>query len=73
MGYYLTYSGSVKANPATGSEPDENYAREVMQLFTIGLLALNTDGSVQTDANGVAIETYTQADVSGLALSLIHI
>ena len=67
MGYYLTYSGSVKANPATGSEPDENYAREVMQLFTIGLLALNTDGSVQTDANGVAIETYTQADVSGLA------
>ena len=67
MGYYLTYCGSVKANPATGSEPDENYAREVMQLFTIGLLALNTDGSVQTDANGVGIETYTQADVSGLA------
>ena len=67
MGYYLTYCGSVKANPTTGSEPDENYAREVMQLFTIGLLALNTDGSVQTDVNGVAKETYTQADVSGLA------
>jgi len=67
MGYYLTYCGSVKANPATGSEPDENYAREVMQLFTIGLLALNPDGSVKTDASGVAIETYAQADVSGLA------
>ena len=67
MGYYLTFRGSVKANPTTGSEPDENYARELMQLFTIGLLKLNTDGSLQTDVNGNAIETYTQADVSGLA------
>ena len=67
MGYYLTFRGSVKANSTTGSEPDENYARELMQLFTIGLLKLNTDGSLQADVNGTAIETYTQADVSGLA------
>lgn len=67
MGYYLTYRGSVKANPASGSQPDENYARELMQLFSIGLQSLNSDGSVQTNGNGVGIETYTQADVSGLA------
>ncbi len=67
MGYYLTFRGNVKANPTTGSEPDENYARELMQLFTIGLLKLNADGSVQTATNGAAIETYAQADVSGLA------
>jgi uncharacterized protein (DUF1800 family) len=67
MGYYLTYRGSVKANPASGSQPDENYARELMQLFSIGLLKLNVDGSVQTDGSGAGIETYSQADVSGLA------
>ena len=67
MSYYLTYRGSAKANPTTGSEPDENYARELMQLFTIGLLKLNDDGSVQTNGTGAGIETYTQDDVSGLA------
>jgi uncharacterized protein (DUF1800 family) len=61
MGIYLTYRNNAKANPTSGSEPDENYARELMQLFTIGLLNL--------DANGVPSggETYTAADVSGLA------
>ena len=67
MGYYLTFRGNAKANPATGSEPDENYGRELMQLFTIGLLMLNADGSVQTNAAGTPVETYTQNDVSGLA------
>lgn len=66
MGFYLTYRGNTKANPQTGSEPDENYARELMQLFTIGLVQLQPDGSVQT-ANGQPVETYKQADVSGLA------
>ncbi|MEA3045090.1 MAG: hypothetical protein QOH47_2928 [Sphingomonadales bacterium] len=66
MGYYLTFAGNRKANPATGSVPDENYARELMQLFTIGLLKLNPDGSVQANA-GVPIETYTQDDITGLA------
>ncbi|MBI2771867.1 MAG: DUF1800 domain-containing protein [Burkholderiales bacterium] len=61
MGYYLTYRGNAKANATTGSQPDENYARELMQLFTIGLLQLNADGTVR------AGETYTQDDVSGLA------
>jgi uncharacterized protein (DUF1800 family) len=66
MGSYLTFRGSAKANAATGSEPDENYARELMQLFTIGLLQLNMDGSVKTNS-GSAAETYMQVDVSGLA------
>ena len=61
MGYYLTFRGNVKANPATGSEPDENYARELMQLMTVGLYKLNPDGTPQS------VETYGQADVSGLA------
>lgn len=67
MAYYLTYRGNLKANPSTGSEPDENYARELMQLFTIGLLQLNADGSVKTGSHGAGLETYQQADVSGLA------
>ncbi len=61
MGYYLTFRGNVKANPVTGSEPDENYARELMQLFTLGLYQLDANGSPQGS------ETYRQADVSGLA------
>ncbi len=66
MGTYLTYVGNQLGDPATGSEPDENYAREIMQLFTIGLYKLNNDGT-QVLANGAPVETYTQADVSGLA------
>ena len=61
MGYYLTFLGNRKANPATGAVPDENYARELMQLFTIGLLRLSPDGTAQQT------ETYTQADITGLA------
>lgn len=63
MGLYLTFLGSVKANPATGSIPDENYARELMQLFTIGLYELNMDGS-QVLQSGSPVPTYAQADVS---------
>ena len=66
MGYYLTFAGNRKANAATGSVPDENYARELMQLFTIGLLKLNADGTVQTNG-GVPVETYSQDDITGLA------
>ena len=66
MGYYLTFAGNRKANPATGSVPDENYARELMQLFTIGLLKLNADGTTQM-SNGAPIETYGQDDITGLA------
>jgi uncharacterized protein (DUF1800 family) len=61
MGEYLTFRGNAKANPRTGSMPDENYARELMQLFTIGLLQFTANGTTTTQ------ETYTQADISGLA------
>jgi uncharacterized protein (DUF1800 family) len=65
MGVYLNMRGSLKAN-GKGSAPDENYAREVMQLFTLGLYQLNPDGTVKT-SNGQPLETYTQADITGLA------
>jgi len=67
MGFYLNTKGSQKEDARTGRLPDENYAREVMQLFTIGLYQLNPDGTEKHDANGKPIETYTQSDVSNLA------
>ncbi len=66
MASFLTFLGNRKADPRSGSVPDENYARELMQLFTIGLHRLNMDGSVVTSA-GQPVETYTSDDVSGLA------
>jgi uncharacterized protein (DUF1800 family) len=66
MGEYLTYRGNVKFNAANGAMPDENYARELMQLFTIGLLQLNPDGT-PTLLNGVPQETYGLTDITGLA------
>ena len=66
MGKYLTFVDNVKANPKTGSIPDENYARELMQLFTIGLVKLNLDGTPVL-VNGQTVATYGQADVMGMA------
>ena len=66
MGLYLTFLGNTKANATTGSNPDENYARELMQLFTIGLTMLNMDGS-QIMSGGNPVPSYTQADVSQAA------
>ena len=66
MGQYLTFVNNVKANPKTGSIPDENYARELMQLFTIGLVQLNIDGTPKL-VNGQTVATYGQADVMGMA------
>lgn len=63
MGAYLNTLGNRKANTA-GRVPDENYAREVMQLFTIGLYELDPDGRLR---GGKATETYSAADVSNLA------
>jgi len=65
MGVYLNMRGNQKAD-GKGREPDENYAREVMQLFTIGLVQLNPDGTPKT-AGGVPLETYTNDDIRGLA------
>jgi uncharacterized protein (DUF1800 family) len=67
MGYYLSTRGNRKEDTRSGRVPDENYAREVMQLFTIGLAQLNIDGSRRLDANNQPIETYTNSDVSNLA------
>ena len=66
MGCMLTYRGNRKEDPKTGRHPDENYAREVMQLFSIGLLELAPDGTVRKE-NGAPVETYDNADVQGLA------
>jgi uncharacterized protein (DUF1800 family) len=66
MGYYLNTKGNQKEN-AQGRQPDENYAREVMQLMSIGLYQLNADGSVKTGADGAPLESYTQDDVTNLA------
>ena len=63
MGLYLTFLGNVKASPTTGAIPDENYARELMQLFTIGLYQLNMDGT-QVLSGGQPVATYAQVDVS---------
>ena len=67
MGVYLSHLRNQKADAATGRVPDENYAREVMQLFSIGLVELNEDGSLRTGTGGAALETYSPADISGLA------
>ena len=66
MGEFLTFRGSAKANVTTGALPDENYARELMQLFTIGLVRLNLDGTPQ-QSGGNTTDTYGQDDITGLA------
>lgn len=67
MGRYLTHLGNQREDPATGRTPDENYAREVMQLMSIGLFELNPDGTVRRDASGNPIPTYTKQDITNLA------
>ncbi len=67
MGVFLNTLGNQRADPNTGRVPDENYAREVMQLFSIGLFELEIDGTVRTDGNGDPIETYNNDDVTGIA------
>ena len=67
MGYYLSHLNNPRSIPEENIHPDENYAREIMQLFTIGLYELNIDGSRKQDANGDDIPTYTQADITELA------
>jgi len=66
MGLFLTFLGNTKTNPVTGSIPDENFARELMQLFTIGLVMLNMDGT-PVMSGGAPVPSYTQADVSQAA------
>ena len=65
MGLYLSNFMNV-SDPVHNIFPNQNYAREVMQLFTIGLVQLNTDGTPQL-ANGQPIPTYGQSDIVGLS------
>ena len=67
MGEYLSMIRNEKTDSARNIRPDENYARELMQLFTIGLVALNTDGSVKFDSQGDPIPTYNQDVIKGFA------
>ena len=66
MGDFLTFRGSAKEDPVSGALPDENYARELMQLFTIGLVMLAPDGTPQL-TGGVSTPTYALPDITGLA------
>jgi uncharacterized protein (DUF1800 family) len=71
MGYYLSHLRNSKATyDSKGNllvSPDENYAREIMQLFSIGLVALHPDGSLKLDGNGSPIPTYDQTDITEMA------
>jgi uncharacterized protein (DUF1800 family) len=70
MGEYLDMVNNPKPDPARGIEPNENYARELLQLFTIGEVELNADGTRRLDANGEPIPTYDQDTVENLARAL---
>jgi uncharacterized protein (DUF1800 family) len=67
MGLYLSHLRNRKEDPALNRVPDQNYAREVMQLFSIGLNRLNPDGTLMLDGNGMPIETYGPDDIVGLS------
>lgn len=67
MGVYLSMLGNEKPDPVLNIRPDENYARELMQLFSIGLVELNPDGSNRLDGQGQSIPTYNQEIIEGFA------
>jgi uncharacterized protein (DUF1800 family) len=67
MGRYLDMVQNNKPDPNSGTQPNENYAREILQLFSIGLAQLNPDGTPQVDSHGVPVPTYTQDTIIGFA------
>ena len=67
MGFYLSHFRNEKEDVVIGRIPDENFAREVMQLFSIGLWQLNEDGSRRKDGAGADIPTYGQTEIAGMA------
>ena len=67
MGIYLSHMRNQKEDPAANRQPDENFARELMQLFTIGLHELNLDGTPRLGSDGKPIETYGNDDVMAMA------
>jgi uncharacterized protein (DUF1800 family) len=70
MGAYLNMLQNDKANSSRGTSPNENYAREMMQLFSIGLYDLNLDGSLTLSSSGYPIATYGQDAILGTAAVL---
>jgi len=67
MGRYLNMANNNKGNPAKNTSANENYARELMQLFTLGLTQLNPDGTPVLDQNKNPVPTYDQAIVTNMA------
>ncbi len=67
MGSYLTFLNNHATDVGKQTYPDENYAREIMQLFSIGLYQLNLDGTEKKDNNGQLIPTYNNDDIANLA------
>tara|TARA_R110001599_G_scaffold353870_1_gene601392 strand:+ start:186926 stop:188707 length:1782 start_codon:yes stop_codon:yes gene_type:complete len=67
MAVYLTYLRNQKSDPGSGRVPDENYARELLQLFTLGLIELNPDGTPTPGSDGSSIELFGNSDITGLA------
>ena len=67
MGRYLNMANNNKGNPALNTSANENYARELMQLFTLGLTQLNPDGSPVLDQNKNPVPTYDQTVVTNMA------
>jgi len=70
MGWYLGNSNNRAKGACEGCTPSENYARELLQLFSLGVYRLNVDGSFVLDAQGRRISSYTQQDVEELARAL---
>jgi uncharacterized protein (DUF1800 family) len=70
MGEYLDMVNNPKPDPARNIEPNENYARELLQLFTVGECELNPDGACRVDAAGAPVPTYDQDTVENLARAL---
>jgi uncharacterized protein (DUF1800 family) len=67
MGVYLDMAGSSRTIPDLGLNPNENYAREILQLFSIGLYALHPDGTLRLDTDNQPIPTYDQEVVKALS------
>jgi uncharacterized protein (DUF1800 family) len=67
MGAYLSHLRNDRSDPRVGRYPDENYAREIMQLFSIGLYRLKPDGTLLKDGLGRPIPTYDNDDITELA------
>jgi endo-chitodextinase len=67
MGYYLNMMGSEKEDTTKNRKPNENYAREVLQLFSVGLYQLNPDGTRKLDGAGKPIASYDESVVKGFA------